>query len=166
MAVRKSQHSLAKMGKVGRKPFEPDVTEWASACKMYQFDKQIFQHFQINAETFYTFLDRQRCLEEEGKKAVYLEAYIRERQQTRKEISDKFLENVKNNDTASILFGMKTHLGFLETKDQKHIELKKIEVAFKTKQFMTELASKFNLNYEQLDDFANKFFRDSKLDDV
>lgn len=166
MAVRKSQHSLAKMGKVGRKPFLPDLDEWTLACGMYQFDKQIAQHFEINVETFYTFLDRQRCLEEQQKKAVYLDAYIKERRTTRKEISDKFLDNVKKGDTASILFGMKTHLGFLETKDQKHIELKKIEVAFKTKQFMTELASKFNLNYEQLDEFANKFFRDSKLDEI
>lgn len=164
--ARKSQYSLSKQGKVGRAKFEPNLEEWRKACSIYAYEKQIVKHFGICNETYYAFLDRERLLEESGGHSEYLEAYKSERQKTRKIISDAFLKNVLNGDVASTIFGMKTHLGFLEERDIRHIELKKIEVAFKTKAFLTDLASKFELNFEQLQEFADKYFKDSKIEDV
>lgn len=166
MAERKSQHSLAKMGKVGRKPWIPDVKKWEKACRVFAHDKQMIKHFDICQETFYSFLDKQRCLEEEGKKAEYLEIYKRVRFEVKEKISDAFLNKVADGDPSSIIFGMKAYNGLLEEKDIKHIELKKVEVAFKTKQFLTSMAKEFNLTYEELDKFADKYFKESKLDDI
>lgn len=166
MPPRKSQHSLAKMGKVGKIPFKPDIREWTKACELYVYDKQIYRHFDICYETFYAFLDKQRCLQDEGKSSEYIETYIRGRNKS-KEWAISLLKNAAvEGDTGAIIFSAKAIGGLLEAKDISHIELKKIEVAFKTKQFLTDLAEKFSLNYEQLDDFANKYFKDSKLDEI
>jgi len=166
MAVRKSKHSMAKMGKVGRKPFLPDIKEWSEACEIYVYDEQIFKHFFISRECFYSFLDKQRCLIDEGKKSAYIDAYEKGRNKSRQWAISTLKTAAINGDTGAIIFSSKAIGGLLEIKDQKHIELKKIEVSFKTKQFLTELANKFSLNYDQLDEFASKYFKDSKLEDI
>jgi hypothetical protein len=164
--ARKSQHSLAKMGKVGRKPFLPDLKEWKEACEIYVYDKQIFEHFFISRETFYRFLDNQRCLIDEGKKSAYIDAYTKGRNKSKQWAISLLKNAAEKGDTGSIIFSSKAIGGLLEAKDIAHIELKKIEVSFKTKQFLTDLANKFNLNYEQLNEFANKFFHDPKMDEI
>ncbi len=166
MSVRKSQYSLAKMGKVGRKAFLPDLKEWTEACEIYAYDEQIFKHFFISRECFYAFLDRQRCLIDEGKKSAYIDTYEKGRNTSRQWAISRLKEAAISGDTGAIIFSAKAIGGLLEIKDQKHIELKKIEQAFKTKNFLTDLAQEFNLTYEQLDEFANKYFKDSNLDNI
>ena len=158
---------VSKERKKGRgRKFVPELKEFAEACKIYPYDKLIAKHFDISTETFYAFLDRERYEEEQGKISAFLAAYKNERNVTRKFALTNLLQLAKKGDTAASIFLSKTYGGLLETKDIKHIELKKIEVAFKTKQFLTELANKFGLNYDQLDAFADKFFSNSKLEDI
>ena len=164
--ARISQHSLSKKGKPGAAPFLPDLKKWIEICKIYPYDKDIFGYFDIAKETFYAFLDRQRYEKEQGRSAAYLDAYINGRHNTKQYVLGKLLKSIDRDDMAGVIFGSKTYGGLLEAKDIKHIELKKIEVAFKTKQFMTELASKFELNFDELNKFAEKYFKDAKLDDV
>ena len=165
MAKRKSQYSLAKKGKVGRKPFEPPIVEWTEACRLYPYDKQIFKHFDINAETFYGFLDKQRCLEEAGKKSDYLEAYKSGRNKSRTLALEnlqrlaQFGGKAENGDSACAIFIAKTYGGLIESVDLKHIDIKKKELELKTKSFLTQLADKFNLNPAELEKFAAKYFK-------
>lgn len=166
MPKRISQHSLAKKGKVGKAPFEPSLEEWTKVCKLYPYDKQIFEHFDIAKETFYSFLDKQRYEKEQGRKSEYLDAYKNGRAESKSFALANLLKLAKQGDAACSIFVSKTFGGLLESKDIKHIELKKIEVAFKTKQFLTELASKFELKYEELTEFAEKYFKNAKLDDI
>lgn len=164
---RKSQHYKDKKGKVGRHlKLNPTLKEWTEACNIYAYDKQIAKHFDVCPETFYLFLDRQRCIQESGKKADFLDAYKAGRNKTRQFAISNILQMAKKGDPMCSIFTAKTFGGLIETKDIKHIELKKYEVAFKTKQFMTELAKKFELNYEELSTFAEKYFSDDKLEDI
>ncbi len=164
MAILRSEYSKKK--KAGKLEFLPEVEMWTKVCQTAAYDTQIYKSFSICKDTFYSFLDRERCKEEQDPlyKSAYLAAYINKRHETRQLISDAFLENIIKGDTASILFGMKTYNGLIEAKDIKHIELKKKEVALKTKMFLTDLANKFNLNFEELKEFANQHFKDIKLD--
>ena len=157
MPQRLSQHSRSR--KTGRVAFKPDLNEWAEICRISAYDTQIWRHFMIAKETFYAFLDRERYAEEQtGEYSAYLDAYKKERAHTRKTISDAFMKSIEAGDTSSIIFAMKTYHDLIEAKDVAHIELKKEEVMLKKKVFLTNLANKFNLNYTQLDEFANKFF--------
>ncbi|MES2614429.1 MAG: hypothetical protein V4591_03335 [Bdellovibrionota bacterium] len=116
----------------------------------------------IAKETFYAFLDRERYVQEQtGEYSAYLDTYKKERAHTRKMVLDVFMKNVEKGDTACVIFAAKTYLGLIEAKDVAYIELKKEEVTLKTKVFLTNLASKFNLDYEQLEEFADKFFNHS-----
>lgn len=164
--ARKSQHCLKKNGTRGGAPWLPDLKEWKKICRFSAYDTQICKYFQVSQETFYAFLDREHFKEEQDNryKSEYLESHKIERNKTRDFIASKFIENIKKGDISSTIFGMKTFNGMIESQYLKLIELKKIEVAFKTKQFMANLAKEFNLNYEQLNEFAEKFFRDEKLD--
>jgi len=164
--ARLSQHSLSKMGKKGERPFKPDLKEWIEVCRLVPYDQDIFRHFGVSKETFYKFLDRERYAKEQGQKSSYIDAYNSQRYQTKKSVLTNLLDKALSGDTACSIFAAKTYGGLIESKDIKHIELKKIEVAFKTKQFLTELANKFGLNYDQLDAFADKFFSNSKLEDI
>lgn len=166
---RKSQDAKNRKGVGGPKAFLPDLKEWIECFKIYPYNRQIQKHFGICEETFYAFIDKQKVLEEEGKPSAYLEAYKYGRNETRKTILSTLINCASTGskeDMPALIFASKTYGGLLEEKDIKHIELKKIEVAFKTKQFLTDLANKFNLSYEQLDEFAKKFFSDKKLDDI
>ncbi len=160
MPQRLSQHS--KLKKVGRVAFKPDLNEWTEICGVTAYDTQIWRHFMIAKETFYAFLDRERYVQEQtGEYSAYLDTYKKERAHTRKMVLDVFMKNVEKGDTACVIFAAKTYLGLIEAKDVAYIELKKEEVTLKTKVFLTNLASKFNLDYEQLEEFADKFFNHS-----
>lgn len=166
MPKRISSHSREKK-KIGRGlKFNPSIDEWTDACEIYAYDTQIIKHFDICQETFYSFLDKQRYQQEQGNKSAFLETYKSGRNKTRKFALKNILQMAKKGDPSSSIFVAKSFGGLLEAKDIRHIELKKYEVAFKTKQFMTELAKKFELNYEELSEFANKYFSDDKLDDI
>lgn len=165
--ARISQYSKDKNGRRGRGLcFIPELKEWKEACEIYCYDTQIAKHFDISKETFYVFIDKQRYEEEQGRKSEFLDAYKNGRNKTAKFAISNLLQLAKKGDAAASIFTAKTYGGLLETKDIKHIELKKIEVAFKTKQFLTDLASKFELKYEELNEFAEKYFKDAKLDDI
>lgn len=160
-----SEYSKKKRAKTLE--FLPELDQWIKICQTAAYDTQIYRAFGVCKDTFYTFIDRERYREEQDPnyKSPYVANYINKRQETRQLISDAFLTNIKCGDTASILFGMKTYNGLIEAKDIKHIELKKKEVALKTKMFLTDLANKFNLNFEELKEFAAQHFKDIKLDD-
>lgn len=157
---------LSQDKKHGRYKFQPNIKDWSEACKICPTDRQIAKYFSISHETFYAFLDRERVVEDNGKTSEYIDIYKRKSAETKKKIADAFLENVGNGDVTSIIFGMKAYNGVIEAKDIAHIELKKIDQSFKNKQFLTDMAKEFNLTYEQLNDFANKYFKDSKIEDV
>ena len=166
MTKRISQHYKDKQ-KPGRSiKFNPTIEEWTDACQTYCFDTQICKHFDVHKETFYLFLDRQRYEKEQGRAADFLDVYKMGRNKTTKFAIDNLKINAERGDPAATIFFAKTFGGLIEAKDIKHIELKKYEMAFKSKQFMTELAKKFELNYEELNTFANKYFSDAKLDDI
>lgn len=163
---RKSQYSKDKIAGRRTNKFDPDIKQWTEACQVYCYDKQIAKHFDICQETFYSFIDKQRYKEEQGEKSAYLEAYKSGRNKTAKFALSNILNLAKKGDVTASIFTAKTYGGLLEARDIKHIELKKIEVAFKTKKFLTELAEKFTLNYEELNAFADKYFKDSTVDDI
>ena len=166
--ARLSEHSKRKNGTRGGLPWLPDLKSWKKICGLSAYDTQICKYFQVSQETFYSFIDRERFKEEQDNayKSEYLESHKSERNKTRDFIAAKFLKNIEQGDTSCTIFGMKTFNGMIEAKDLKHIELKKYEVAFKTKQFLSELANKFELNYEELNTFADKYFKDVKLDEI
>lgn len=167
--ARISQYCKSKKIKGGRTAtFYPDLKEWKKICGLSAYDTQVCKYFQISQETFYAFIDREKYKEEQDSSysSEFLESHKAERNKTRDFISAKFLENIRNGDTSSTIFGMKTFNNMIEAKDLKHIELKKYEIAFKTKQFLTELANKFELNIEELNAFAGKYFKDAKLDEI
>ncbi len=168
MPKRISNYSKDKKNKKGGRglKFNPSISEWKDACDVYAYDTQIIKHFDICQETFYSFLDKQRYEIEQGGKGEFLETYKACRNKTRQFALKNLLKLAKEGDSACAIFSAKAFGGLLEAKDIKHIELKKYEVAFKTKQFMTELAKKFELNYEELNEFANKYFSDDKLDEI
>lgn len=164
MARRISEHSRSR--KEGRKPFKPDLSEWKEICKISAYDQQIYRHFRINAETFYRFLDKERYKQEQDNtyKSEFVESYQIDRMNTKKLISNAFIKNIETGDVSSVIFGMKTYNGLIESKDIAHIELKKKEVALKSKEFLTNLANKFDLNFDELKQFAKKYFQDIDLD--
>lgn len=166
MPPRLSQHSLSKKGKPGKAAFEPNIKEWTKACEISAFDTQIIKYFSISKETFYSFIDKARYIADNGNKSEYLDAYINGRKKTKNMIAESFFNKIKDGDTSSVIFGMKSYNGALEAKDVYLIEMKKRELELKQKQFLTELANKFELNYEQLDEFAGKYFKESKLEDI
>src|ERR1700744_6175357 len=115
---RKSQ--VSKDRKVGRtRKFVPDIKEWAEACEIYCYDKQISRHFDICQETFYAFLDRERYAEEQGEISEFLAAYKKGRNKTSKFAISNLLQLAKKGDPAASIFTAKTYGGLLETKDIK-----------------------------------------------
>jgi hypothetical protein len=164
--ARISRHSLSKQGKRGKAEFIPDLKEWTQACKLYAYDKQIFEHFDICAETFYRFLDKQRFEHEEGRPSEYIDAYKAGRAEKRAFALTNLLQLAKKGDPACSIFVAKSFGQLLEAKDQKHIDLKKKELELKTRTFLTSLAEKFSLNVEELQSFADKHFTDKNLNDI
>lgn len=153
--------------KRGQKGFLPDLQEWAKACEEYCYDKQIVKHFDICNETFYKFLDRQRYEEEHGRKAEFLEAYKNGKNKSRLEAIQLLKQSARKKDeAATIIFYAKTFGNLIESKDLKDLKMKKKEFALKQKEFLTKLAEKFELDFEQLKEFATKFFKDAKVDDI
>lgn len=165
MPKRQSQYAQQK-SKRGGAAFLPDLAQWTQACKICAYVNQIYKYFGISAETFYAFMDKERIKIENGENSEYIESYNRERKNTKDMVAKAFFDKIKEGDTSSVIFGMKSYNGAIEQKDLYLIEMKKKELELKTKQFLTELGNKFNLNYEQLNEFASKYFKDSKLDDI
>lgn len=159
MPARISNHSLSKKGKVGKLAFKPDLEEWKKACGIYAYDRQIFEHFDIARETFYSFLDKERYKKEQGEKSDYIDFYKSERNKTKQQVLHRLLDFAKNGDTACTIFSAKVYGGLIEAKDVKQIELRKIEVQLKMNAFLTELAKSFNLSPEKLDHFAKNYFK-------
>lgn len=151
---------------MGRTPFTPEPERWKNLCRHSAYDNQIFRSLGISSSTFYAFLDREHLKEEQDPtySSQFLLDYKNERQKTRDIINTAFMDKVMSGDTASILYGMKTYGGMLEAKDVANIEIKKREVTLKTKDFLSHLAEKFNLSFEQLREFAKKYFKDIELE--
>lgn len=139
----------------------PDIKQWKKICSMSSHNIQIAKYFNVCQETLYSFMDRERYKEEKDESftSEYLASLKDERNRTREFIASKFLENIKKGDNSSVIFGMKVFNGSIEQKDADIIELKKQEVALKSKQFLTQLAEKFNLNPDQLQKFAEAYFK-------
>lgn len=155
-----------KNGKGRSAKFAPDLKEWAEACKLYLYDKQIYKHFDVCNETFYSFMDKERYKVEQGGKSDFLDAYKKGRNTTRKFVLSKLLEGVKNNDIAATIFSAKTYGGIIEEKDLKQHLLRKKEFALKQKEFLAKLADKYELDYDDLKSFAAKFFKDAHMEDI
>lgn len=163
MAPRKSQHYLDKKGKTGRKPWMPDLKEWTEVCEVYPYDKDIFNHFDINKESFYSFLDKQRCLQDEGKKSDYIDAYKKGRTETKKKVLNKLLKMAEAGDNACVIFASKTYGGLRETKDLdaheiriKEYQLKEQAFRLTTEKFINELCEKHSLDKKETLETLNK----------
>lgn len=164
-----SQHYKDKKTKRGQYPkFVPNLDEWREACLLYCYDKQIAKHFDISHETFYRFIDRQRHEKDQGRPAEFLDTYKLARNTTKKQVLNKLLSS---NETAALIFSAKTFGGLTEKKDDKEYELKKKEFELKQKEFelkqkefLAKLGEKFQLDYEQLKEFVEKFFEENKKD--
>lgn len=166
MAPRKSQYSLnRKAGKALK--FDPTLQEWTEACYMFPLDKQIVKYFSISNETFYCFIDKHRYEEEQtGQPSAFLEAFKHGRMQTKKKINDAFMRKIEDHDTGSILFGMKVYNGAMEQRDIEHVEIKRQQLALKQNEFLTKMAEQFGLNKDELKDFADKFFKETNMENI
>ena len=163
--ARLSQHSNNRTHKRGRGiKFNPDPAEFRKVCGLSPYNTSLMKHFGIGVETFYSFIDKERYKEEKdlNYKSDFLDALKTERMRFKKLISDSFYNKIAEGDTASIIFGMKLYNGAMEEKDLKTLALKRKEFILKSKQYLTDLAKKFDLNYEQLCEFSNKYFTDIK----
>lgn len=145
--------------------FIPCIEEWTKACETYAYDKQIYQHFDISHETFYAFLDRERIIIESGNHSAFIESYKKGRNKNR----EWALENLKKQalterGAACAIFAAKTFGGLLEAKDVAMIKLKQQEHELRNKSFLSDLASKFNLNAQELEKFASTYFKPIDLD--
>lgn len=162
---RKSEYCRNKKGR--RLKFDPDLQEWIDACKATQYNYQMYSWFGIARDTFSAFLDREHYKEEQNPEyhSAFLASLKKERNKIRAYVNNKFLDLIEKEDTAAIIFGQKTYNKFLEAKDKKNLELKAAQVNLQKKQFLTQLAEKFDLNYEQLQKFADKYFVDNASGD-
>ncbi len=158
--------TYSKLRKKGKFAWEPDLSKWKKVCGMCAFDTQIFRTFQISRECFYAFLDRERFKEEQDPeyRSAYLVYYVNERFKTKDRILNAFLDKIDDGDTASVIFGMKVFNGAIEAKDMVSIEFKRHELMLKTKDFLFNLADKFNLDFEQVKGFAKTYFKE--IDDI
>lgn len=160
-----SQHSIDKNGAGRGVKFKPDLEEWRLACRIFPTDKAIYKSFGVSCETFYAFLDRERYNQEQsGNKSAFVEAYKQERWNTRKRIADSYFANLKEGEVAASIFGMKAFNGWMEASETAKVELKKLELELKRKNYLTSLAEKFQLNVEELQAFTDKHFKSVELD--
>lgn len=158
--ARKSKFS--KQGR-GRRALTPNIEEWRDACKLLPYDYQIADYFSVSKETFYSFLDRERYKEENGEKSEYLDAYKSERNKTKKKVLNTLLDKIDTENSA-LIFCSKVYGGLMEEKEKRTLDLKKKELILKSKAFLTNLAKNFNLNPEQLSDFADRYFASQDLE--
>lgn len=164
--ARLSNHVKNKRTKKRGDSFLPDIDEWKKACTYYPSNVQISKHFDISRETFYAFLDKEHYKQEQDSnyKSAYIDLYKNARNGTRLGIYSNLLDMVKRQDNAAIIYSTKIFGGAIEERDKKLIAIKKYEAQFKAKQFLTSLAEKFNLDYNQLNKFANRYFKELDLD--
>ena len=159
--ARLSQYSKDRR-KMRTNAFYPKLDEWVDACEVCPFDTQIAKIFGISKETFYCFIDKERYKEEQDKKykSEHLDIYKSARNKARKRISEAYFSNVDKHDTASVIFGMKTFNGLIESKDLELIKIKREQMMLKNNEFLLELATKFNLNEKQLKLFTKQYYKD------
>lgn len=169
-----SQHYKDKKTKRGQYPkFVPDLEEWKEACSFYCYDKQIAKHFDISNETFYRFIDRQRHEKEQGRPAEFLDAYKKEKSGTKKVILKTLLAAAKSGDISALIFASKTYGGLKEQKDndlilikRQELIIKQKELMLKHKEFIAKIAEKYQLDFDELKAFADKFFEGTKVDEL
>jgi len=169
-----SQNYKDKKTKRGQYPkFVPNLEEWTECCRIYCYDYQIAKHFDISKETFYRFIDRQRHEKDEGRPAEFLDAFIKERSRTKKKILDKLLDTADKGDVGALIFSAKTYGGLKEAKDadflkikKKELEIKQKELMLKHKEFIAKIAEKYQLDFDELKAFADKFFEGAKVDEL
>lgn len=166
MAKRLSQYSKQKKAKTNK--FDPDIKEWRKVCRLSPYNITIIKHFGISKETFCAFIDRERYKEEQNPKyhSDYVDALKIERMRFRELISDSFYNKISEGDTASVIFGMKLYNGAIEAKDLSALAIKRKELTLKSNQFLSQLAEKFQLDKEEIKQFAEKYFTHVKTDDV
>ena len=161
----KRNNSLVKFAR-GRKSrrtggaFLPDMEEWANAIRNTAYNTQLCRHFGIGYTTLYEFLKREAAKEEndENYQSEYLNVLNTARERIKNLATNMLIKKMEEGDTASILFAMKTYNNMMETRDRANIAMRGKELELRSKQFLTEIAQKFNLSFEQLDSFAAKFF--------
>lgn len=163
MPKRISNHSLNKKGKDGRTKWIPDLKEWTEVCKIYPYDKNIIDYFDIAKETFYSFLDKQRYEKENKRPSEFLDSYKSGRNNTKKFVIGKLLKAIERDDIAAIIFGAKSIGGVLESKDiamieikQKEYELKEQAFKLSTEKFINELCEKHSLDKKETLETLNK----------
>lgn len=169
-----SQYYQDKKVKRGQYPkFVPDLEEWKEACRIYCYDYQIAKHFDISKECFYKFIDRQRHEKEQKGPAEFLDAYIKERTGTKKKILNKLLDTADKGDMAALIFSAKTYGGLKEKKDEdflvikkKELELKQKEMMLKQKEFIAKIAERYQLDFSELKEFADRYFEGEKVDEL
>ncbi len=164
--ARLSQYS--KDRKTKSRAFHPDLKEFKEACQIFPYNTGLYKYFDVSCETFCAFMDREHYKEEQDPSyhSEYLEALKRKDQ--RKLTVSNFYKNVQNGDVASNIFAMKLFTGAMEAKDKFQIKIKVRELQLKQQEFLSRLASEFNLDFEQLKKFANKHFKeqDDLLSDI
>ncbi len=166
MPRRISNHCRSKLDGNGRKPFHPVLEDWQEACSIYPYIKQICEHFEVCHETVRQFIDKEYVKQEQDSSYIsrYIEALTAEKKRFRKTISTSFLKSVEKGDNPTIIFGMKSFHGTIEAKDLAHIELKRQELALKSNEYLTKLAEKYSLNFEELKEFSEKYFKGIDLE--
>lgn len=164
--ARLSQHSKMAATKKRADCFKPELKWWTHLCQVCPSNEAIRRSLNISVETLYAFIDREHYAEEQDPKykSAYLEALYKYRKKNQQIISSKFLENVKNGDAQSAIFGMKVFNNAVEQKDIDAYEIKKIELKLKSNSFLTGLAEKFKLNKDELKDYAVKYFQKIESD--
>lgn len=148
--------------------FDPSIEEFSKACRMFPTVIQITKYLGCSHESLNSFLDKEHYKEEQDPnyKSAYVAAYKIERQNTKDLVHQIFLKNLYNGEVSASIFAMKAFNGMIEAKDIKHIELKKREVALRTNEYLTNLAHKFGLDFEQLKQFSEKYFKGINLDNI
>jgi len=118
-------------------------------------DKQIFESLGISCDTFY---------ELKKNNSEFSEALTLGREKTRDELTNAAIKNAKM-EPSLMMFMMRTKFDYMYVDKRKELELKQKELELKTKSFLTGMAKEFNLTYEQLDEFANKYFNGNKSEE-
>ena len=160
----KSQHYKNKWS-LGRAWCPTDIDEWRTVCRGAPYDTQFAKHYDVKEATVRAFFDREYSKQENDPTytSTWLAIYKEERQKVRTLITDALLNSVQKGELTGIIYASKVFNGYLEAKDKAHIELKRQELILKNKDYLTQLALRFSLSMDQLEEFTKKFFPDIKL---
>ena len=158
MTRRKSQWCK---GVKARKKFNPSLEEWSEACELFAYNRQVAKFFGITEEAFYLFLDGEHYKEEQDSsyKSEYIEAHMACRKKTKTRVLDNLLKGSDKGEPAMTIFAAKSFGGVMEEKDRLLYSLKRDELQLKRQVYLSDLAAKFNLNFEELKEFTNNYVR-------